>query len=78
MDPVEREDNCPHTEEDSEWYVLISHLLRCIRSTLSFAGDYSFVRSGKDCVAVGPEPIPAAVCTGNRGKLFVIVKLRYF
>ena len=25
MDPVQHEDNCPCTEEDYEWYVLISN-----------------------------------------------------
>jgi hypothetical protein len=29
-----------------------------------FASDHNFVRNGKDCVPVGPEPIPAGVCTG--------------
>ena len=45
---------------------------------LSFASDYSFVRNGKNCLPVGPEPILAGVCTGNQGKLFVIVELRRF
>ena len=25
--------------------------------------DFNFVRQGNDCVAVGPEPVPAGVCT---------------
>lgn len=29
------------------------------------SSDYNFIRNGKDCVPVGPEPIPAGVCTGN-------------
>ena len=65
MDPVEHEDNWQCMEEDYGRYVLISHLLARITSNLSFASDYNFVRNGKDCVPVGPEPIPAGVCTGN-------------
>ena len=41
MDPVQHEDNCSFTEEDYEWYVLISSLLRCIRTNLSFASEYN-------------------------------------
>jgi len=32
--------------------------------------DYNFVRNGKECVPVGPEPIPAGLCTGNPDQLY--------
>lgn len=32
--------------------------------------DYNFVRDGDVCVPVGPEPIPAGVCTGNPDQLY--------
>jgi len=65
MDPIEHEDNCQCMEEGYEWYILISHLLPCIRSNVSFASNYNFVRDGRDCVPVGPAPILAGICTGN-------------
>ena len=27
--------------------------------------DFNFVRQGDDCVAVGPEPVPAGVCNSD-------------
>src|ERR1700722_14890962 len=32
--------------------------------------DYNFVRNGDECVPVGPEPIPAGVCTGDPDQLY--------
>ena len=29
------------------------------------SSDYNFVRHGNSCEPVGPEPIPAGVCTGD-------------
>jgi len=34
----------------------------CLNSATS---DYNFVRNGDECVPVGPERIPAGVCTGG-------------
>ena len=38
-------------------------------SELSFS-DYNYVRNGDKCVPVGPEPIPAGVCTGAPGQTY--------
>ena len=27
--------------------------------------DFNFIRQGNDCVAVGPEPVPAGVCNSD-------------
>jgi Sortilin, neurotensin receptor 3, C-terminal len=38
-------------------------------TTISIS-DYNFVRSGNDCVPVGPERIPAGVCTGAPDQMY--------
>jgi hypothetical protein len=32
--------------------------------------DYNYVRNGDKCIPVGPEPIPAGVCTGGPGQTY--------
>jgi Sortilin, neurotensin receptor 3, C-terminal len=73
-DPVEHEDNCPCTAEDYEWWVYLWST-----STLTFmliyylvhrCSDYNFVRNDKECVPVGPEPIPAGVCNGDPNQMY--------
>ncbi|KIK03719.1 hypothetical protein K443DRAFT_676547 [Laccaria amethystina LaAM-08-1] len=43
----------------------VEHEDNCKCTDEDYECDYNFVRNGKDCVPVGPEPIPAGVCTGN-------------
>ncbi|EDR05376.1 uncharacterized protein LACBIDRAFT_329820 [Laccaria bicolor S238N-H82] len=42
----------------------MEHEDNCQCTEEDYECDYNFVRNGKDCVPVGPEPIPAGVCTG--------------
>lgn len=37
------------------------HLLTFIETH----SDFNFVRQGDDCIAVGPEPVPAGVCNAD-------------
>ena len=39
----------------------------CIRLTFFefLYSDFNFIRQGDDCVAVGPEPVPAGVCNSD-------------
>ncbi|KAF5379399.1 hypothetical protein D9615_006570 [Tricholomella constricta] len=43
----------------------VEHAEDCECTDEDYECDYNFVRQGKECVAVGPEPIPAGVCTGD-------------
>ncbi|KZO92920.1 Oligoxyloglucan reducing end-specific cellobiohydrolase [Calocera viscosa TUFC12733] len=38
----------------------------CACSDHDYECDYNYVLQGGQCVAAGPEPIPAGVCSGNR------------
>ncbi|KAF8887404.1 Oligoxyloglucan reducing end-specific cellobiohydrolase [Infundibulicybe gibba] len=48
----------------------IEHEENCPCTDEDFECDYNFVRDGKDCVPVGPEPIPAGVCTGDPNQMY--------
>ncbi|TFK37398.1 vacuolar protein sorting/targeting protein 10 [Crucibulum laeve] len=43
----------------------VEHEDDCECTDEDYECDYNFVRNGKECIAVGPEPIPAGVCTGT-------------
>jgi Sortilin, neurotensin receptor 3, C-terminal len=32
---------------------------------VEFHSDFNFIRQGDDCIAVGPEPVPAGVCNAD-------------
>ena len=32
---------------------------------MNLCSDFNFIRQGDDCVAVGPEPVPAGVCNSD-------------
>lgn len=48
-------------------------LYRCcrFRDTYAFVSDFNFVRNGNECVPVGPEPIPAGICTGGSDQTYL-------
>ncbi|KAJ3780213.1 vacuolar protein sorting/targeting protein 10 [Lentinula aff. detonsa] len=41
----------------------VQHEDNCECTDADYECDFNFVRDGNDCVPVGPEPIPAGVCT---------------
>ncbi|GLB41498.1 putative functions as a sorting receptor in the Golgi compartment required for the intracellular sorting and delivery of soluble vacuolar proteins, like carboxypeptidase Y (CPY) and proteinase A [Lyophyllum shimeji] len=43
----------------------VVHEEPCECTDADYECDYNFVRHGDECLPVGPEPIPAGVCTGN-------------
>ncbi|EPQ56214.1 Oligoxyloglucan reducing end-specific cellobiohydrolase [Gloeophyllum trabeum ATCC 11539] len=43
----------------------VGHEEDCPCTDEDFECDYNFVRNGKECVPVGPEPIPAGVCSAG-------------
>ncbi|KAG6872852.1 vacuolar protein sorting/targeting protein PEP1 [Termitomyces sp. Mi166 len=43
----------------------VEHEEDCECTDADYECDYNFVRSGDECVPVGPEPIPAGVCDGD-------------
>lgn len=62
-DPVEHEENCPCDDDDYEWCVaFLSSLCSIDPHVYLKPSDFNFVRSGDQCIALGPEPIPLGVC----------------
>lgn len=59
-DPVGHEESCPCTDDDYEWSVGIPFVnapsAHCAYS------DFNYVRQDGDCVAAGPEAVPAGTC----------------
>ncbi|KAI0314429.1 Oligoxyloglucan reducing end-specific cellobiohydrolase [Amylostereum chailletii] len=43
----------------------VEHEENCPCDDEDYECDYNFVRHGDQCIPVGPEPIPAGVCTGD-------------
>lgn len=68
-DPVTHEDVCECTAADYEWYVvLLRPCLSLLLFSLTFVeprSDFNFIRQDDNCVAVGPEPVPAGVCNSD-------------
>lgn len=67
-DPVTHEDNCECTNADYEWFVLRRLVYLLTPFWLTFVepcSDFNFIRQGDDCVAVGPEPVPAGICSAD-------------
>ncbi|KAI0057638.1 Oligoxyloglucan reducing end-specific cellobiohydrolase [Artomyces pyxidatus] len=48
----------------------VEHEESCPCEDEDFECDYNFVRHGDSCVPVGPEPIPAGVCTGDPNQMY--------
>ncbi|KDQ61974.1 hypothetical protein JAAARDRAFT_76825 [Jaapia argillacea MUCL 33604] len=44
----------------------VGHEENCPCTDEDYECDYNYVRNGRECVPVGPEPIPAGVCTNDR------------
>ncbi|KAG6867942.1 vacuolar protein sorting/targeting protein PEP1 [Termitomyces sp. T159_Od127] len=49
----------------------VEHEEDCECKDEDYECDYNFVRSGDECVPVGPEPIPAGVCDGDSDKTYL-------
>ncbi|KAG6834071.1 vacuolar protein sorting/targeting protein PEP1, partial [Arthromyces matolae] len=49
----------------------VVHEDNCRCTDADFECDYNFVRDGNECVPVGPEPIPAGVCTGDPNQTYM-------
>ncbi|KAG5643932.1 vacuolar protein sorting/targeting protein PEP1 [Asterophora parasitica] len=49
----------------------VEHDEDCECTDEDYECDYNFVRQGKECVPVGPEPIPAGVCTGDPDQTYM-------
>ncbi|KAF8075280.1 vacuolar protein sorting/targeting protein 10 [Lyophyllum atratum] len=48
----------------------VEHEDDCECTDADFECDYNFVRHEKECVPVGPEPIPAGVCNGDPDQMY--------
>ncbi|KAA1470082.1 Oligoxyloglucan reducing end-specific cellobiohydrolase [Dentipellis sp. KUC8613] len=48
----------------------VGHEENCACDHEDYECDYNFVRRGDECVPVGPEPIPAGVCTGDPNQMY--------
>ncbi|KAG6810837.1 hypothetical protein H0H92_010132 [Tricholoma furcatifolium] len=49
----------------------VEHEVDCECTDADYECDYNFVRSGQDCVPVGPEPIAAGVCNGDPNQTYL-------
>jgi hypothetical protein len=43
----------------------VEHEDNCACTDTDYECDFNFIRQGNDCVAVGPEPVPAGVCKSD-------------
>ena len=68
---MEHEEICPCEEEDYEWLVSASHESWRILTPYYIVSDYNYLRSGDECIPIGPEPIPAGVCNGTPGQTYL-------